>query len=63
MNDELIAAWDELDRAIGAILVSQPSRITKAAENLELANQKYRALFMKAAGAALLAASHKTIQQ
>lgn len=44
MDDLLFDAFDELDRAAQRVLTAMPSEMTKAAEELDSARRKMRAL-------------------
>lgn len=49
MTDDMLNAWDELNQAIGAMLLAQPAQMSAAASRLELARKSYESLLMKAA--------------
>lgn len=41
MDEELLAAWDELDRAIRAVLVSLPAQMTETSVELDIARKRF----------------------
>lgn len=48
MTDEILQAWDELNQAIQKMLVSQPTQLSAAAEELAATRQNFDALVRKA---------------
>lgn len=47
-NDDLFEAWDELDRSIRRLLVSQPSSMTEAAARVDAARLAFAGLIREA---------------
>lgn len=43
---ELAKSWDELNRALGTLLVAQSSNMTAAAADVEAARERHARLFM-----------------
>lgn len=49
LPDELLDAWDDVNRAVDVIICALPSQMTAAAEKLETARRNYRVVLNKVA--------------